>query len=105
MSHHHHDHCCHEHSDCCHEEHHHHHHEHEHQGDFAHQLLEMADEAWMEVLKEKIKDHIRKTNGDKMDQLAKVISEGNHNRWKNKLALQNSVHTYQEQINDFFQNK
>lgn len=109
MTHHHHhshcDICCahgeqHAHEGSC--NHHHHHHAHDHHGDFARELLEMADEAWMEVLKEKIKDHIRTTNGAHLDQLAKLVSESNHERWKHKMNVQKDVHSYQDKLSAFF---
>lgn len=114
MSDHHHHHgegcCCHHHEEaCCHEgvcHHHHahdlHHHAHDHQQDFAHELIEMADQAWMEVLKEKIKEQIKTTSGSNLDQLAKLVAEANHERWKHKMSLQKDVHTYQEKLAAFF---
>lgn len=100
MSHDHH----HEHDSCCSSDHHEHSccHEHHHQDDFAHQLLELADEAWMEVLKEKIKDNIRQHNGPHLDALAKLVSETNNNRWKGKLGLQNTVEDFKEKLNNTF---
>lgn len=105
--HHHHDHCdiC-----CAHGEHHahtccgsdHHHHAHEHHEDFARELLEMADQAWMEVLKEKIKEQVRTTNGANLDQLAKLVAEANHVRWKHKMNVQKDVHSYKEKLSTFF---
>jgi hypothetical protein len=47
-------------------------------------LLELADEAWMELLKEKIKAHILKTD-TKLDELAKIVAEANHKRWSHKM--------------------
>jgi hypothetical protein len=96
--------------ECCSEENHHHHHndgccshEHHHEcEDFAHELLLLADEAWMEVLKEKIKDQIRQHNGAHLDALAKLVAESNNSRWKNKLDLQGSVREFKDQLSDFF---
>ncbi len=108
MTHHHHHHhgdeCCSEH-ECCHEEscEHHHHHAHEHHDDFAHQLLDMADEAWMELLKEKVKEQIKTSSGAQLDQLAKLVSEANHVRWKHKMGLQKDAQTYQDKLSAFFQ--
>jgi hypothetical protein len=99
--HHHHGECC-SHDKNCHENHHHeccHHHEHE---DFAKQLLEMADEAWMEVLKEKIKEEIRSTSGSHLEGLAKIVSEANSLRWKNKLSSQKECSQFKEKIHEFF---
>lgn len=92
--HHHHGECCHgSHDTCC------HHHEHE---DFAHELLDLADEAWMEVLKEKIKDQIRENNGKHLDALAKLVAESNNVRWKNKLSLQNTWGDFKAKVDAIF---
>ncbi len=105
--HHHHGECCSHDDECCHHEdscdaHHHHccgHHEHE---DFYEQLIEMADQAWMEVLKGKIKDQIISSSGKHLDKLAKIVSESNHSRWKNKLANKKGMQTFKDEVRDFF---
>ncbi|MBS4168536.1 hypothetical protein [Parachlamydia sp. AcF125] len=118
MSHHHNhqDHCC---GSCgCGDNHHHHHHhphgeheccEHHHHAvvekDFAHQLLEMADEAWMEILKDKIKEQILSTDGSNLEELAKMVSQTNHDRWKHKIATNATVHEYREKFSSFFDKK
>lgn len=76
-----------------------HYNEYEH---FSKQLLEMADDAWMEVLKEKIKKNIEQTNGEALDALAKIVSDSNHERWKHKLSIQKSNRSFEEQLNKFF---
>lgn len=83
----------------CQKHHHHHHHEH---GDFAHQLLEMADDAWMEVLKDKIKAQIMATNGARLDKLAKLVADSNNTRWKHKLADKKGSGDYEAKIAEFF---
>ena len=95
--------CCHAHGghDQCHE-HHHHHNEHE---NFAQQLLDMADDAWMEVLHEKIKDQIRATSGKHLDKLAKLVSESNKGRWENKMVMHHSCKEFREKICEFFSQK
>lgn len=111
MSHHHHhncplhDHhhacCCHQHShdeSCCNKG----HHEHD---DFPHKLLEMADEAWMEVLKEKIKAHVEATSGAKLEKLAKIVAEANNSRWEQKLQLLDIAHNFVDRIRSFFSQK
>lgn len=111
MSHNHH--CCSGHDACGgheeeHEHHHHHGHEHHHDccchehGDFAGDLLELADEAWMEVLKEKIKEQILSSHGPHMDQLAKLISQSNGERWKNKMEIQKTKRDFRQGLQDFF---
>lgn len=62
-------------------------------------LLELADEAWMEVLKEKIKERIRNQD-TKIDQLADIVAEANHTRWRNKISDQQNYWAYEDQIMD-----
>lgn len=110
MSHHHHH--CHSHDDqesCCHEESHHdccgsydHHEDHQ---SFAHDLLEIADEAWMEVLKDKIKEQIVKIDGAHLDELAKIVAEANSARWSHKLGENHVNEEYHEKVADFFNKK
>lgn len=77
---------------------------HAHEGDFAKELLKLADEAWMEVLKEKIKDQIR-SKDKQLDQLAKIVAESNKTRWKDKIATKKVCDDFHDQIKDFFQHK
>jgi len=108
MSHHHHhscEHCEHQEDHCsqccscsCHDSDHHHE---GHEG-FSHELLEMADDAWMEVLKEKIKEQILATNGKKLDELAKIVASSNEARWKYKKSSLGLCHDYKQKIQDFF---
>lgn len=116
MSHdHHHGSCCSDdsHHKCCSEDHCHDgscdaHHEHscchEHD-DFYSQLIQMADEAWMEVLKCKIKDQIKEKSGTHLDELAKIVSDSNHNRWKHKLEARHGINDYKNKVRDFFNQK
>lgn len=73
--------------------------------DFAHQLLEMADEAWMEILKEKIKDKILESSGAQLDQLAKLVSDSNKERWKHKIAGNAVASDYRDKFSQFFNHK
>lgn len=90
---------CHDESCACECHKHHHHHEHE---DFAHELIEMADEAWMEVLREKIKKQVEASSGKNLDQLAKLVAEANQSRWKSKLALNKAANNFRDKVSDFF---
>lgn len=65
-------------------------------------FLEIADAAWTEVLKDKIKEHILTTQNDRMTELAKIVSEGNSSRWKLKMEQENSIEDFQENICRFF---
>lgn len=84
---------------CCSSPHHHHHHE---EDSFSRQLLELADEAWMEVLKEKIKDQIREHNGANLEKLAQIVAETNNHRWKNKLDQKHSCNAFKDKLHEFF---
>jgi len=66
----------------------------------SHRLLEIADLAWMEVLKEKIKEHIKATD-PKLDELAKIVSEANHKRWKQKMQKEKSCAEHDQCCEDF----
>lgn len=65
-------------------------------------FLEVADEAWTEVLKEKIKEHILATQKDRMTDLAKLVSEGNNQRWKSKMDKKKVCAEFSEKLHHFF---
>lgn len=69
---------------------------------FAKELLKLADEAWMEVLKDKIKEQIQKANGADLDNLAKLVSDSNGNRWKHKMGAQKANQDFESKLNGFF---
>ena len=68
----------------------------------SHKFLELADQAWMEVLKEKIKEHI-KANAKHIDELARLIAEANHERWKKKMDQKCSCGNFEEKLKNFFE--
>ncbi len=80
-----HDSCCGEHKDDC-------------QKDFAKHLLCVADEAWMELLKDKIKTNILASCGDQLDQIARIVSEGNKMRWEHKIAIQKAKDEFRSNL-------
>lgn len=65
-------------------------------------FLEVADCAWTEVLKDKIKEHILATQGDRMKELAKIVAEGNNKRWQNKMEGKKNCMEFEEQLCHFF---
>lgn len=84
---------CGSHCNCpCHQDHHH--------GKYSDQLLALADEAWMEVLKEKIKEEIRQLSGDHLTQTAKLVAESNHARWKEKMQEKKDVHDFEDRLRE-----
>ncbi len=63
----------------------------------------MADEAWMEVLHDKIKAQILATSGSHLDKLAKIVADANKERWQHKLGKQKSCDDYKEKVSNFFE--
>ena len=68
-------------------------------------FLEVANDAWIEVLKDKIKEHILSTQGGKITELAKIISESNSKRWKNKMESKKNCAEFKEEICRFLSQK
>ena len=65
-------------------------------------FLALADEAWEEVLKDQIKEHILATQKDRMKKLAKLVAEGNNARWRHKMEKKKGCMEFKEQLCDFF---
>lgn len=85
---------------CCHKQ-----QSHEHTCNWTEKFLELADDAWMEVLKEKIKKHIESTSGQNLDQLTKLISEANQARWHSKMASKKGCDDFKHRLAEFFSQK
>lgn len=66
-------------------------------------LLAIADMAWAEVLKEKIKEII-KSRENKMDELAAIVAEANKERWKHKMNKEKCSCDY-DQCSSTYENK
>jgi len=56
----------------------------------------------MEILKEKIKGKILESSGAHLDQLAKLVSDSNKERWKHKIAGNAVANDYREKFSEFF---
>lgn len=67
--------------------------------DWADELLELADEAWQKVFKEKLMERIR-ANDTKIDQMVDIVAEANHMRWCNKLKHEQTAWNYEDQLMD-----
>lgn len=65
-------------------------------------FLKLADEAWMEVLKEKIKCQIIAHKSEQMDKLAEVIAKANGEKWKHKIASKTKNNDYKDTLKEFF---
>ncbi len=65
----------------------------------ADKLLALADAAWLEVLKEEIKNRIR--SGDtKIGQIADIIADVNRNRWHAKMAEKQNCDEFEKRMKD-----
>jgi len=80
-------------------------HEHNHDHDCkchcAEKFLEIADEAWREVLKEKIKAKIIAKKGEHMDKLAEIIAVANGAKWKYKISAKTKIHEFKDNLKEF----
>ena len=95
--------CCHEeeaHHECCNHDHECHDHE-----SFADQLLELADDAWMEVLHEKLKKAIEAASGKHLEKLAKIVADANKSRWQHKLQKKEDCEAFKAEVAAFFEKK
>lgn len=63
-------------------------------------LLCLADEAWRELLKEKIKQEIQKTSGEKLNAIAKLLAEGNHRRWSHFIEGKQKCAEFKQQLKE-----
>jgi hypothetical protein len=75
-----------------------------HQGKYSDQLLHLADDAWMEVLKEKIKEEIRQNAGEQIAQLAKLVSTSNHARWRDKMQSKRDHEAFETNLRNVLTN-
>jgi hypothetical protein len=81
--------CCHQQCQCdCHKQ----------QHKYADELLRLADEAWMEVVKEKIKEEIRQNSGEHLKQLAQLVAASNQKRWSEKLSEKKNHDDFEGQL-------
>jgi hypothetical protein len=97
--------CSHEHSVCCCCHEHICHHDHHDNQDFSRQLIDLADEAWMCALKDRIKKEVEELSGKQLDELAKIVANANHNRWKMKMEGDKGCKDFKQKVADFFNRK
>lgn len=80
-----------------------HHHHHSEDGcGCAENFLKIADEAWVELLKEKIKAKIIAKKGEHIEKLAEIIAKANGEKWKTKLSGKTHCNEYKETLKEFF---
>ena len=61
-------------------------------------MEKLADQAWEELFKEKIKNHYEEAIGKKMDVSAKIIAEQAIVTWKNKMATKEAKREYEYKL-------
>lgn len=66
-------------------------------------FLMLADEAWKEYLKERIKAKIAEKKGQHIEDLAEIISTANGERWKHKIMAKMKCHEFKENIKHLFE--
>ena len=67
----------------------------------AEKFLEVADEAWTEVLKEKIKAKIIAKKGEHIEKLAEIISIANGEKWKHKISAKTKCNEFKDNLKEF----
>lgn len=82
--------------------HHHHHHNGDDGGHCAEKFLKLADEAWKEVLKEKIKEKIIAKREEHMEKLAEIIAKANGEKWKSIISSKMKCNEFKDNIKEFF---
>lgn len=80
----------------------HHHHDDEGKCHCAEKFLEIADEAWREVLKEKIKAKILTHKGEHLEKLAELVAKANGEKWKNKISAKMHCNEFKDNLKEFF---
>lgn len=64
-------------------------------------FLEIADEAWKEVLKEKIKDKILAHKKEHIEKLAEIIAIANGEKWKHLILAKTKEHEFKDKLKEF----
>ncbi len=65
-------------------------------------FLDIADKAWAEALKDKIKEKILAKKEDHLNKLAEIIAEANGAKWKHKIAAKVKVGEFKDDIKKLF---
>lgn len=63
-------------------------------------LLSMADEAWLEVIKDKMKDEIEKSCGDKLSKVAAFVTKANGEKWKSIMASKSKCEEFKAKVEE-----
>ena len=70
--------------------------------DMPEKLLGLADEAWHEVVKDKIKAEIESSCGEKLDKLAKIVASANSGRWAHQIQGKVKCEEFKSSIKELF---
>ena len=73
---------------------------HHHSHKYSDQLLALADEAWMELIKDQMKEEIKKHSGKHIAQMAQLVAKSNHARWTHKLNEKKNHQMYEDELNN-----
>jgi len=66
--------------------------------DMIRHMEKLANQAWEELFKEKIKKHYEKSIGQKMDVNAQIVAERAIHVWKNKMATKEAKKEYENKL-------
>ena len=68
--------------------------------DIPEKLLCLADEAWKDALKAKIREKIEKNQAEKLEQLATLVADANHRRWKHMIEAKQGCESFKHQVKE-----
>lgn len=69
---------------------------------FCKKLVCLADEAWLEVVKDKLKEEIKKADGAHIDKLVQLVSSFNRERWKAKMSEKAATEEFEDKMRDLW---
>ena len=70
--------------------------------DMPEKLLALADAAWCELLKEKIKKEIEASCGEQLNKVAKLVAETNKAKWSAKISAKQHCQEYRANLVSLF---
>lgn len=76
-----------------------------HHQKYSDELLNLADKAWMEALKDKIKEQILKQSNEHLTKLAELVAKANHARWNDKIDEKKAVDGFEQQLRELLYHK
>lgn len=63
-------------------------------------LFRLANKAWDELMREKMKKEWEKSMGPHMDKMAKVATEAAGKYWQNKMEAKENVHMFMNKVHE-----